>query len=459
MDTIRAIIFDLDNVLVSSRLVHYEAFAEALLQIKNINLSWHEHEEKYDGLSTKKKLEIMVNNGIIADSEQESISTLKQQLTKNCLPKHISPSERIRGLLITLRGRGYKIACASNAIRNSVEESLVLLGVRDLFDFVLSNDDVIEPKPSPEIYIKTMSRLNVQPTETLILEDSPHGRAAAYASGAHVLEIVDPLDTTIEKINDFLANKCISQPSPTIHVVIPMAGLGSRFAVAGYRLPKPFIDVRGKPMIFWVIDNMKSSKYKLKFHFIMRQEHINNYGFEEKLAAEGIDATFHPVQQTTEGAACSVLLAKEHINSSDPLVIINSDQYLDIHIDEFYTALMNPAYHGIISTFWQPNKDDIKWSYAALDKEGLVTDVREKTWIGPNATTGLYGWARGVDFVKYAEQMITNNVRTNGEFYVAPVYNEVIKEGTQIRTHLCKKMYGLGVPADLEYFLENYKSL
>jgi dTDP-glucose pyrophosphorylase len=236
-----------------------------------------------------------------------------------------------------------------------------------------------------------------------------------------------------------------------------MAGAGSRFAIAGYLLPKPFIDVLGKPMIFWVIDNVRSSKYRLKYHFIVRREHMDAYGFEAALAAKGIDATFHSVDSVTEGAACSVLLAREHINNEEPLIVINSDQYLDIHIDEFYAALMNPTYDGIISCFWQPDENDLKWSYVSLDAEGEVaTDVREKKWIGPHATTGLYGWKRGADFVRYAEQMIAANIRTNGEFYVAPVYNEAIAAGGKIRTHICKRMYGLGVPADLEYFINNY---
>jgi HAD superfamily hydrolase (TIGR01509 family) len=448
---IKAIIFDLDGVLVASRQLHYETFAAALRQHKAIELSWRDHETEYDGLSTRKKLTLMVDRGLIGEADVDPIFDLKQKLTQERLGDFVQPSAQKRELLEELRSRGFRIACASNAIRWSLDESLRLLGVRDLFEVILSNEDVSAPKPSPEIYLKTMAVLGVGPKNTLIVEDSPHGLAAARGSGAHVLQVVDPMDTTLEKIDHWL------QARPTIHIVVPMAGAGSRFAVAGYTKPKPFIDVMGKPMIFWVIDNMLSSKYNLKFHFIMRTEHVGAYGFEAQLAAAGIDATFHPVAKLTEGAACSVLLARDHINNDEPFVMINSDQYLDINIDDFYEALLNPAYDGCISTFWQPDQADLKWSYAALGYDGLVRDVREKQWIGPNATTGLYGWRRGADFVRYAEQMIAKDIRVNGEFYAAPVYNEAIAAGAKVRTQLCKTMYGLGVPADLEHFISTFK--
>lgn len=450
---IRLLIFDLDGVLVDSRYTHYKTFVDALRQVKGINLSWKEHERTYDGLSTKRKLALMVEKGLISESEIQPLFDLKQRLTRECLAEYITPNPRIRKLLETCKSRGLRLACASNAVRWSLEESLRLVGIYDLFELILSNEDVIEQKPSPEIYLKVMDTLGVSPEQTLIMEDSPHGRKAAYDSGAHVLEIADPQDLTEEKLFAHLQLQ-ITEPKRTVHVVVPMAGLGSRFVAANYTQPKPFIDVLGKPMIFWVIDNMRAGvdDLDLRFHFIMRSEHRYKYGFEEHIAREGISATFHETPATTEGAACSVLLAAAEIDNADPLVIINSDQYLEININEFYRSLLNPTYDGIISTFYQPDTSDLKWSYAALDEAGLVTAVKEKVWIGPNATTGLYGWRRGADFVRYANQMITKNIRTNNEFYVCPVYNEAIADNYKIRIQNCKGMWGLGIPEDLEHF-------
>jgi hypothetical protein len=142
--------------------------------------------------------------------------------------------------------------------------------------------------------------------------------------------------------------------------------------------------------------------------------------------------------------------------TEDPLVIVNSDQFLEWNSDSFYKSLLNPTYDGCILTFLQPDQNDIKWSYASVDNDSLVTEVAEKKWISPFATVGLYGWAKGSDFVLYAEQMIAKNIRTNNEFYVCPVYNEAIAAGKKARVSLCKGMWGLGVPEDLEKFRRDY---
>ena len=151
------------------------------------------------------------------------------------------------------------------------------------------------------------------------------------------------------------------------------------------------------------------------------------------------------------------MLVKDKINNDDPLVTVNSDQFLEWNQNEFYRALLNPTYHGCISVFEQNDPDDIKWSYSKIDEAGCVSEVAEKKYISNMATTGIYGWKKGSDYVRYAEQMISKNIRVNNEFYVCPVYNEAIADGKKIRNFLCKKLWGLGVPEDLEFFLNTYK--
>ena len=118
--------------------------------------------------------------------------------------------------------------------------------------------------------------------------------------------------------------------------------------------------------------------------------------------------------------------------------------------------MLNPEYDGNILTFYQPNPYDLKWSYAKVSEEGLVTEVQEKKWISPYATVGLYGWRKGSDYVKYAKRMILKNIRVKNEFYVCPVYNESIGDGQHVRVKLCTGMWGLGVPEDLETFKRDY---
>ncbi|CAI1853248.1 bifunctional N-acetylglucosamine-1-phosphate uridyltransferase/glucosamine-1-phosphate acetyltransferase [Serratia fonticola] len=239
-----------------------------------------------------------------------------------------------------------------------------------------------------------------------------------------------------------------------LNIVIPMAGRGSRFASAGYELPKPLIDVNGKPMIEVVVRNLRSKKQQYRFIFICQNEHIEKYDLRNYLETVAPGSVTIGIDGVTKGAACTVLLAKDYINSNEPLMIANSDQWVDIAIDDYLTCISDRGLDGLIMTM---GADDTKWSYAAIDTEGLVTDVQEKKVISNEATVGIYNFTRGSDFCRCAEKMIANNELSNGEFYVAPVYNYLIKEQGKIGIYNIGKeadgMYGLGIPSDLELFL------
>ena len=156
----------------------------------------------------------------------------------------------------------------------------------------------------------------------------------------------------------------------------------------------------------------------------------------------------------TEGAACTALLAKEHINTDAPLFFANSDQFVEWDSNEFMYKMNETDAEGGIVSFTATHP---KWSFAKVDEQGLVTEVAEKKPISNIATVGYYYWKHGSDFVKYAEQMIDKNDRVNGEFYVCPTFNHAIADGKQIRTFNIDGMWGLGTPEDLNYYLENYK--
>jgi dTDP-glucose pyrophosphorylase len=234
-----------------------------------------------------------------------------------------------------------------------------------------------------------------------------------------------------------------------------MAGAGSRFAKAGYQDPKPLIPILGEPMIRVAIENLRPSAPH-RFIFICQRAHLAEFGLAGKLRQWGGAGTIvAEVPGLTEGAACTVLTVKEFIDNDAPLMIANCDQYIDIDIDDYLAEMARRRLDGMIMTL---RSDDPKWSYAALDAADHVTHVVEKKVISPNATVGVYNYARGADFVVAAEKMIARNERVNNEFYVAPAYNQMIATGGKVGVYGigadADGMYGLGTPEDLELFLK-----
>jgi HAD superfamily hydrolase (TIGR01509 family) len=455
----KLVVFDLDGVLVDSRHLHYVALNDALDPKFKIEIE--EHLAKYDGVSTSRKLEMLTEEKGLPAELHQSIWEAKQQNTIKMIPSVINFDSELVRILMTLKERSLKVYCASNSIRETMVEFLRALGVYDLFDFIISNQEVERTKPHPEMYLRCILHAGVSPMETLIVEDSPIGKKAAYMSCAHVLPVGSRRDVSLDAIDQALI-KAMSlnrvrlgtmdiRWKNKINIVIPMAGNGSRFAQEGYILPKPLIDVQGVPMIQRVVENLNIDG---QYIFIVRQEHLDNYQLKEFLNKIAPGCIIVPTDGVTEGATCSVLLAAHHIDNDTNLLIANSDQFLEWDSSAFLYESMNVD--GCISTFEQTDPSDKKWSYAALGDTGFVTRVAEKEVISTHANTGIYFWSKGSDFVKYARQMIDKNIRTNGEFYIAPVYNEAIADGKRIKIQNCKKMWGLGVPADLLKFLKNY---
>jgi NDP-sugar pyrophosphorylase family protein len=237
-----------------------------------------------------------------------------------------------------------------------------------------------------------------------------------------------------------------------LNIVVPMAGLGSRFASAGYVDPKPMIRIHGIPMIRWVIANL-TPKTPHRFIFIAQEKHVEAYDLSRLLAEWSPGCKIVSINGITDGAARTVLSAQDFIDTDDSLVIANSDQWVNGDLEGFYKTLSNPVNDGVIMTM---KADDPKWSFIAKDVSGRVTKVVEKEVISNDATVGIYGFARGSDFVSSAKRMIQKGETVNGEFYVAPAYNFLIADGAQIASFEVgsesKGMFGLGIPADLQAF-------
>lgn len=238
-----------------------------------------------------------------------------------------------------------------------------------------------------------------------------------------------------------------------INIVIPMAGLGSRFANVGYDKPKPFIDVEGKSMIVRVLDNL--SYPDANYILIGRKEHLEREKNLVKEIEKEYNATFIGIDKLTEGTACTVLYARKYINNDLPLLIANSDQIVDTSIPDFINDSFDRSLDGSILTFKDLELNP-KWSFAKLNDDNLVIEVKEKEAISEFATVGIYFFNKGSDFVNSAVDMIIENDRVNNEFYTCPVYNYLIKDEARIGIYNIEysKMHGIGTPEDLTEYLK-----
>jgi len=455
VEKIKLVIFDLDGVLVEAKNLHFEALNKALGS--EYAISWKEHLSKYDGLKTNQKLEMLTKDKGLPIESHSQIWDLKQKYTLEEL-RALSPNQTLQSVMSALSEDGYKLAVCSNSIRKTVLTVLSKLGIMEFMDLIISNEDVKNSKPHPEMYWKAISMMSCLPEETLIIEDSPYGLLAASRSKSHILRVKNPKEVTYTNIFNKLIEieKGYTMRSPAwrdnkLNVLIPMAGAGSRFTQAGYTFPKPLIDVQGKPMIQVVAENLN---IKANFIYIVQKEHREKYNLDTLLNLVTPKCKVVEVDELTEGAACTALLAKKYIDNDSPLFFANSDQFVEWDSNEFFYKMNETEADGGIVTFKSTHP---KWSFAKINDQGFVTEVAEKNPISDMATVGFYYWKHGSDFVKYAEQMINNDIRVNGEFYVCPVYNEAIQEGKEIRTFDIPKMWGLGTPEDLKHYLENYK--
>ena len=451
---VKLIVFDLDGVLVEAKNIHYDALNKALGEYA---ISWNEHLLTYDGLKTFQKLDMLTKEKGLPVEKHQRIWEDKQKYTLQMLGE-LKPSKSILAAISSLSKSGYKIACCSNSIRKTVVTVLAKLDIIEYFDLIISNEDVLNSKPHPEMYWTAMSKMKCLPEETLIVEDSPYGLLAAARSKSYILRVKNPKEVTFANLTKKLVEIEMGNKQTTpawrdekLNVLIPMAGAGSRFEQAGYTFPKPLIEVRKKPMIQVVVENLN---IKANYIYVVQKSHREKYNLDALLSLITPGCKIVETEGMTEGAACTALLAKEHINTDAPLFFANSDQFVEWDSNEFLYKMNETDADGGIVTFEATHP---KWSFAKIDEQGLVTEVAEKKPISNIATVGYYYWKHGSDFVKYAEQMIDKNDRVNGEFYVCPTFNHAIADGKQIRTFNAEEMWGLGTPTDLEYYLANYQ--
>lgn len=449
------IIFDLDGVIVDSRELHFAALNKALEHYnKNWIITKEEHATTYDGLPTKEKLKLLSSEKGLDVSLHSDINNLKQHITQEMMESY-KPDQKLIDIFKWLSDIKQTICVASNSIRKTIDLVLSKKQIDTYVSYIVSNEDVVYPKPNPQMYLKCMEHFGESPKNTYIVEDSYYGRLAAYESAANVIQVKNSTYVTKELIESKInvRNDKMKWENKNLNVLIPMAGDGSRFKNAGFDKPKPMIDVNGIPMIARVIENLNIDA---NYIFLVRKEHEEKHQIVKFLSKITPNCKVVLVDSLTEGAACTTLLAKDLIDNDQELMIANSDQLVDFESGEFYHSMNNENIDGGVLTF---NSDSTKWSYAAIDSNNVITRIAEKEVISNHATVGIYYWKRGSDYVKYAENMILKNIRYGmafngrGEYYVAPVYNEAILDNKIFRVYDVKHMYGLGTPEDLKVYL------
>lgn len=234
-----------------------------------------------------------------------------------------------------------------------------------------------------------------------------------------------------------------------IRIVVPMGGDGRQFAERGYTFPKPLVEVAGQPLIELVVTNLTPPEPH-RFVFICRAEHVQTYALDDVLRLVAPGCAVVAMARPTAGALCSVLLAMEHLAHDDEVLIANADQWIDAPIDGFLAAARAGGWDGGIVTF--PNTHP-RWSYVRLEDDRVVA-VAEKQPISRHATAGLYYFRRGSDVIAAAERMLLKNASVGGQFYVAPLYNELVLDGRTIGHYplTAAQMHGLGTPEEVERF-------
>ena len=233
------------------------------------------------------------------------------------------------------------------------------------------------------------------------------------------------------------------------NILIPMAGLGSRFIKEGFKVPKQIINIKDKHLIDISLDCLDYKDCNLIF--VLRDEHVYNHHMDELLMKKfGDDISIVVLDQLTDGSVCSCLFAQQLIDNDAPLVIHTLDiefrPVFDPHVMDTLDA------DGLILTF---KSNSTNYSYAQLDKDGNVIKTAEKKAISPNACVGIYGFKKGSDFCKYAREMIERDLRTKNEFYISPLYNVLIEDGKKIVTEDVDKMHIFGTPDEYHFYKDN----
>lgn len=234
--------------------------------------------------------------------------------------------------------------------------------------------------------------------------------------------------------------------------VIPMAGRGSRYTTRGYEIPKPLIEVAGKPMVIRALNSLRGMMVS-RYIFVVLGEHEEQYGIR-KLISRTIpgNVEFVVLGAVTEGQLCTVLAAREFLNQDEDVLIASSDTFVE---NDLVNTIKTSQYDGIISVANLPGDH---WSFAKTNEIGNVIEVAEKKRISDHASTGLYYFRKAGDLIDFGDQLIERQEKTRGEYFVIPVYQKMIEAGYSIGISHAPSVWDMGTPeakASFEKYLES----
>jgi HAD superfamily hydrolase (TIGR01509 family) len=428
MHPIKAILFDLDGVLVNTTVLHYETFRDAVNEVlPSYTLTWRDNEVRFEGMSTNLKLKHLREEGVVNDEQSKLIFEKKQELIAKRIPFAIQPREALKLMLITLNNQGFRLFCCSNSVRKTLDEILTRLDIREFFEATYSNEDVQNPKPSPEIYQLAMRKSFLQKEWCLILEDSQVGRAAAYASGAYVLEVEDAGDVTYNLIRETLYT--IEKRGCVFPRTLPF---GRPFTLhCLLHLTRIPVDAVPQVIESLIASHIQEEHYRLRFHIVAGKQAVHTNHIDRLFwdVPGNVSYTYH----VPKGDGGDIAVLEKELETDEPMVFLETSPPLHWSPDSFYKCLLNASYDGCIITTFQPDPYTFNQISTKSDENGILIELQKKKWISPYASLDLYGWRKSRDFLRSAKKQDQRE-----SLDIVTLYNDAIKDGIHVRTLLSK---------------------
>lgn len=456
---IKLIIFDLDGVLMDSRELHYEALNRALHDIDpKYVIQLEEHLAKYDGRPTTAKLNMLSEEKGLPKELHDQVWKSKQDKTFEVINDTYKFDNRLRSVLSGLKERGFTLYCASNSIYKTLQLMLLRKGLLEYFDFILSCEDVLHPKPFPDVYLTCIMRSGLSTKETMIVEDSHVGRKSALLSGAHLCPVEDPSNVTLDRLLMRVEHINQSQVVPdvfasaNINIAIPMATSYESSKDSELTYSGPLLEVNGRPLLKIIVENISLNG---NYVFIPKQSDYEKLHLKYVLQAICPGSNVLTSLKETKSALHTLLLAADSFDNDTPLLVANGHQFLDWDSEKFHQFCIKTEADGVIATF---SSNHPRFSYVALGSDGFISEVAEKKPISSVATCGVYYWKRGSDFVKYAKEAVVEFPEGGAGCSMIAAYEKALQDSKKLASFKCKYSWQLKFPKDLEAFYRSRKN-